>query len=42
MKIKIREIFETISFLDIVDADFNYPRIKISQIVKYVILHVEE
>jgi hypothetical protein len=42
MKLKIRESSENISYFDEVNQDFNFLKIKIIKVVKYIILHSDE
>ena len=37
MKIKIRESSEKISYFDSIDQEFNHLKIKIIQVIKYII-----
>ena len=42
MKIKIRESSEKISYFDEIDEQFNHVKIKITKVIKYIILYSDE
>ena len=42
MKLKIRESSEKISYFDEIDQGFNHLKIKIINVIKYIILYSDE
>jgi hypothetical protein len=42
MKLKIREITEKVDYVNSTDQGFDFFRLKIIQIVKYIILHTDD
>lgn len=42
MKLKIRESYDKISYLDEVNEDFNHLKIKIIKVIKYIILYSDD
>ena len=42
MKLKIRESSEKISYFDEINQEFNFLKIKIIKVVKYIILYSDE
>jgi len=42
VKLKIRELSEKISYFDEIDREFNYLKIKIINVIKYIILYSDE
>lgn len=41
MKLKIYEITDSVSFLNIVDSGFNYPKLLLKPIIKFITLHTQ-
>ena len=41
MKLKIHEITDSVSFLNIVDSEFNYPKLLLKPIIKFIILQTQ-